>query len=148
LKSETPEPPKTGGEKCLRDLQKTVEDFLRTNNIRYKEYNLGKARNFLYMMLPSPNCKYLVFSYGTPVIFENIRSPFPIIYFFIFCFVAIKRRIFNEKFYLFLTDLIEWQSKLNPKRALPLRTTQFLTERMMVSFVANEVITNRARANS
>jgi hypothetical protein len=144
LKSETPEPPKTGGEKCLRDLQKTVEDFLRTNNIRHKEYNLNGARNFLYMMLPSPNCKYLLFSYGTPVIGENVRSPLPIIYFFMFCFVAIKRRILNEKFYLLLTDLIEWQTKLNPPdfTALPLRTIQFLTERMMVSFVANEVITN------
>jgi hypothetical protein len=143
LKSERPEPAKTGGEKCLRDLQKTVENFLRINNIRYKEYNLnGKTRNFLYMILPWPNCKYLVFSYGTPVIGENIRSPFPIIYFLMFCFVAIKRRIFNEKFYLFLTDLIEWQSKLTPNRALPLRRMQFLTERMIVSLVANEVISN------
>lgn len=142
LKSDKPEPPRTGGEKCLRDLQKTVENFLRNSDIRYKEYNLGKARNFLYMVLPWPNCKYLMFWYGTPVIGESTRSPFRIIYLFMFCFVAIKRRIFNEKFYLFLTDLIEWQSRLTPNRVLPLRTIRFLTERIMTSFIANEVITN------
>lgn len=131
----------TAGSKAIWDMQRTIERFLEGNRIQYKRYSFDKIRNLFYIAFPSPYSKYLLFGYtGLPI----FNPPFVVAYLFVFCLVALKKRIAKERFYLIVTDLIEWQSVLwtqqKNSRYRWFRVFQCSLERVLVSHVADEVI--------
>jgi hypothetical protein len=131
----------TGGSKAIYDLQKTIKDFLTNEKIQHAEYNLSNLRNIIYLFTPSAYSKYLIFGYiGTPV----FRPPLVIVFFFIFCFVFVKKIISRETFYLIVIDLLEWQRTLwrnkKDKTCGLIRVFQCLLERILISNIADEVI--------
>jgi hypothetical protein len=136
------QPINTGGRKLISDMQNTIKRFLTNEKIPFREYNFSSLRNSILLLFPSPYSKYLFFGYlGNP--FFNF--PLVVPYIFFFSLVAIKKRICKEKYYLISVDLMEWQSTVLSDRkkqesAEIVKTFQFILERILISHVADEVI--------
>jgi len=139
--SATPKTANTGGSKLIIDMQRTIEKFLDNRKIPYKEYSYRNLRNVLHLVWPTPHASYLIFGYiGSPY----FSAPLVILYFLLFCFVALKKRVAKERFYVIIVDLIEWQSVIWPNKKdykfRFYRIFQCSLERLLVSHIADEVV--------
>ena len=137
-------PVNRGGSKTILDMQETIRRFLSEQGIEFREISLAGFKNtVLQLAFPSPYSEYLLFGYIGFPFFESLLV---IPYCFLFWLIALKKRISREKFSVIIVDLIEWQSCLwieeRSRKARFLRIFQCSLERIMLSHVADEIISS------
>ena len=133
----------TGGSKLMSDMQSTISNFLVNEKINYKEYNFKKLRNVLHLIYPNPSSKYLIFGFLGNPFFNSL--PLVALGSFFFCFVALKKRIAREKFFIITIDLIGWQNALWSTKNDRIKDRLFwglenFLEKILISHVADEII--------
>jgi hypothetical protein len=132
-----------GADKLISDMQTTIKNSLENEKITHKEYSFGKLSNSIYLLFPSPYSKYLMFGFlGNPFF---CSLPMTIVGIFLFCFVALKKRVANERFFVIAVDLIGWQNALwstendRLKDRICWSLEKFL-EKILLSYVADEIV--------
>jgi hypothetical protein len=135
--------PNTGAEKLISDMHNTIKSSLENEKIRYKEYNFRKLSNSAHLLIPSPYSKYLIFGFLGNPFFCSLQLT--IVGIFLFFFVAIKKKVSRERFFVVTIDLIGWQNALwstdndSIKDRICWSLEKFL-EKILISYVADEII--------
>ena len=135
--------PKTGAEKLISDMQTTIKNSLESEKIPYEEHNFGKLSNSIYLLFPSPYSKNLIFGFLGNPFFCSLQLT--IVGIFLFCFVAIKKKVSRERFFVIAIDLIEWQNALwstdnDSTKDRICWSLDKLLEKILISHVADEII--------
>ncbi len=135
--------PTTGAEKLISDMHSTIKSSLEGEKIPFKEYNFGKLSNSIHLLFPSPYSKYLIFGFlGNPFF---CKLQLTIVGIFLFSFIALKKKVSRERFFVITIDLIGWQNALWSTEADSLKdricwSLEKLLEKILISHVADEIV--------